>query len=122
MNYATEFDGDDDALFNMNYTWQKGASTFTTLREAMGNSAVDHECSMQEDWLLLDNQADISIINPKFLQDIEDCNEVRVNGIGGLSIKVNKTGHLDGVFRVHAMANVSSFAQVEDLFEMTYLK
>ena len=41
-------------------------------------------------------------------------------------MKVNKTGHLDGVFRVHssekAMADVLSFAQVEDLFEMTYLK
>ena len=91
MNNATESDGDDNVSFNMKDTWQEGASTFTALREAMLNSAVDHECAVQEDWLLLDNQADISIANPKCLQEIEDCNEVRVNGIGGLSMKVNTT-------------------------------
>ena len=60
------------------------------------NVAVDPRAKVQPDWVLLDNQADISIIHPRFLRELQSCNEVRVNGIGGLSMTMTETGHLDG--------------------------
>ena len=49
---------------------------------------------------------------------------VRVNGIGDLSMIVAETGHLDSFFRVHssekAMANILSFAEVEDVYKIMY--
>ena len=48
-----------------------------------------------------------------------------MNGIGGLTITVSETGHLENFFSVYAsekaMANVLSFAEVEDRFKITYL-
>ena len=71
----------------MKFTWHE-ASTFATCREVMVNNAVDPRVKIGKGYFLLDNQADISIVDPKYLRQIEDCEEVRVNGIGGLSMTV----------------------------------
>ena len=91
----------------------------------MVNNAVDPRVKIGKGYFLLDNQADISIVDPRYLRQIEDCEEVRVNGIDGLSMSVRETGYLDGFVRVHsseqAVANVLSFAEVEDFANITYI-
>ena len=83
-----EMEGDDDdESYNMNCTWHE-ASTFATCREDMVNNAVDPRVKVCKGYFLLDNQADISIVDPRYLRQIEDCKEVRVNGIGELSVTV----------------------------------
>ena len=64
-------------------------------REVSVNLAVDPRAKVQPDWVLLDNQADISIVHLRFLRELQSCNEVRVNDIGGLLMTVTETGHLD---------------------------
>jgi hypothetical protein len=48
-----------------------------------------------------------------------------VNGIGGKQLVAMQTGYLDEFFRVHASEqakpNVSSLANVEDVYEVTYI-
>ena len=77
-------DDKDDASFHVNTTWQQHM-VFNTTRESLANAVVDPRVKVQSDWVLLDNQADISIVHPRYLQDIQSCDAVRVNGIGGLS-------------------------------------
>lgn len=51
------------------------------------------------DETLLDNQADISIIQPKLTQHIRDSeDQVKENGIGGPQLVVNKKGYLPYFF------------------------
>jgi hypothetical protein len=51
-------------------------------------------------------------------------NGVRVNGLGGLHLHIDETGYLEDFFRVYTStktkANVLSFADVEDLYTITY--
>ena len=120
---TTGDEDDEDPAFHVNATWDM--CVFNT-RQVSVNSAVDPKVKVQPDWVLLDNQADISILHPRFLTDIETCAPVRVNGIGGLTMVIDKTGYLkDPEIRVHssekAIANVLSFAEVEDKYEVTYL-
>ena len=98
---------DDDASFHANATWGQHVA-FTTLivREVSVNVAVDPQAKVQPDWVLLDNQVDIIIVHPRFLRELQSCNEVRVNGIGGLSMTVTEMGHLDDCFQVHSSNKV----------------
>jgi hypothetical protein len=73
----------------------------------------------------LDNQADISIIRPDLLRMLEPAEKpIRVNGVGGVQLVVNETGNLQDFFRVYVnvqtKANVLCFADVEDLYKITY--
>jgi len=53
--------------------------------------------------VLLDNQANISIINEELLSNIQDADEeIKINGVGGHQFSVSKTGYLDPLFRVYA--------------------
>jgi hypothetical protein len=75
--------------------------------------------------VLLDNQADISIMKPNLLRMIEPAEKpIKVNGVGGVQLVVNETGYLQDFFRVYATANTKAnvlcFADVEDLYEITY--
>ena len=90
---------DNDASFHANATWVQHV-VFTTLivREISVIAALDPRAKVQPDWVLLDNHADISIVHLRFLRELQSCNEVRVNGVGGLSMTVTKTGHLDDFF------------------------
>ncbi len=76
--------------------------------------------------VLLDNQAGISIIHPMFLKNVQlSERQIRVKGVGGLQLIVNEGGIVVGLFPVHAsektIANVLSFADIEDLYDITYV-
>ena len=65
---ATAISGNDDednASFHVNATWQQHA-VFNTTREVSVNAAVDPRVKVQSDWVLLDNQLDISIVHPSY--------------------------------------------------------
>jgi len=105
----------------MNVTWQ--ASTYCTRTV---NSAVDHNLTVGRNEVLLDNQADISIIRPHLLVNVKQSDEeIRINGVGGLTLKVNKVGLLPDFFQVYSseetLANVLSFSEVEDKYHITYV-
>jgi sugar (pentulose or hexulose) kinase len=52
--------------------------------------------------VLLDNQADISIIRPELLWQVQPTSEVvRVNGVGGVQLELRETGYLDNFFHVY---------------------
>jgi hypothetical protein len=75
--------------------------------------------------VLLDNQADISIVHPRLLREVMQADRpVTVKGIGGRQLVVEKTGYLDEFFRVYtsenAKPNVLSLAEVEDMYRVTY--
>jgi hypothetical protein len=75
--------------------------------------------------VLLDNQANISIVNPRLLKNVRDAkHRVRVKGVGGVQLIVDQVGDLEGFFEVyasaHTKANVLSFAVVEDKYVVTY--
>jgi len=75
--------------------------------------------------VLLDNQVNISILHPMLLSNVKKAKQkIRVKGVGGTQLIVYMLGHLDGFFEVyaseHTKANVLSFADVEDLYEITY--
>ncbi len=75
--------------------------------------------------VLLDNQANISIMNPRLLKNVRDAkHRVRVKGIGGVQLIVDQVGDLEGFFEVyassHTKANVLSFADVEHKYVVTY--
>ena len=73
-----------------------------TTRKVSVHSALDPQIKIEADDVILDDRADISIFNAKLLREVEPCDDVKVHGIGGLSTVVDKTGYLDGFFRVHA--------------------
>jgi hypothetical protein len=75
--------------------------------------------------VLLDNQANISIMNLRLLKNVRDAkHRVRVKGIGGVQLIVDQVGDLEGFFEVyassHTKANVLSFADVEHKYVVTY--
>jgi hypothetical protein len=77
--------------------------------------------------VLLDNQANISMIKPGMLRHIEPAKEeVSICGVRGLQLRMKETSYLNEFFRVYASedmkANVLSFADVEDLYDVTYVR
>ena len=87
---------------------------------------LDLCCKIKPDTVLLDNQADISVVLTDLLEDIEECDLVRINGIGTMQIVFNKTGYLrDLDIRVYTnrdmMCSVVSFAEIEDRYKILYL-
>ncbi len=81
---------------------------------------------MSETKVLLDNKADISIMKPNLLRALAPAEKtVKVNGVGGQQLKEDRTGYLDEFFHVYASeetrVNVLSFAEVEELYNITYM-
>jgi hypothetical protein len=81
---------------------------------------------LSETKVLLDNQADISIMKPGLLRALAPAEKtVKVNGVGGLQLQVDHMGYLDDFFRVYASnetkANILSFSQVKELYDITYV-
>jgi hypothetical protein len=75
--------------------------------------------------VLLDHQANISIVRPELLRQVQPLNEVvRVNGVGGMQLELQETGYLDNFFQVYTStetrANVLSFSDVEVLYPITH--
>ena len=75
--------------------------------------------------VLLDNQADRSIVHPKLLSDLRPT-VASVTGITGDTIDVNKKGMLNHFFECLASEDtgvgVLSFAEVEQVHKVTYVR
>jgi hypothetical protein len=75
--------------------------------------------------VLLDNQANISIMRPDLLLVFKEVEtEIKINGVGGVQLSTRETSYLPDFFRVYTSsntkANVLSFADVKALYEITY--
>jgi hypothetical protein len=119
----------------VNSTWQEyEASIYTTVRmeeeeleEHTAMNAVHVTQVLLPTEVLLDNQANISILHPILLSNVKKAKQkIKVEGVGGTQLFVDMVGHLNGFFEVyaseHTKANVLSFADVEDMYEITYTR
>jgi hypothetical protein len=75
--------------------------------------------------VLLDNQADISVIHPSLLTGVKPSEKkIKISGVGGVQLIVDQVGFLKGFFKVYASAdtkaNVLSMAAVEEVYPITY--
>ena len=75
--------------------------------------------------VLLDNQANTSIIHPRLLKNIRRIpRPVKVGGLSGHTINADLVGSLDGFFEVLAYhegtANILCFSDVESMYDITY--
>jgi hypothetical protein len=110
---------EDEAAVNA--VWE--ANAFVTVRTYQINAVGFSGFKSTE--VLLDNQADISIIRPELLRQVQPTSEVvRVNGVGGVQLELRETGYLDNFFQVYTSTetrvNVLSFSDVEELYPITY--
>ena len=63
------------------------------------NNAVYVAQELRPAKVLLDNQADISIIHPMLLRDVQKAQRrIRVKGVGGPQLIVDEEGILEGFF------------------------
>jgi hypothetical protein len=113
-------DNENDGDRGAHVTWN--ASTIMTYQV----NATGMVGKFKRTEVLLDNQADISVIHPTLLREIKPAEEdICINGVGRHQFTVGDTEYLDEFFRVYAStdthANVLSFAEVEDRFPITYL-
>ena len=111
----------NDEIHTLNATWE--AATFCTHQV---NSAMDANLKVQPNEIIIDNAADISIIQPHLLENVQQRERsVKINGVGGLTLEVNQTGYLPNFFEVYSsdktLANVLSFSDVEDKYPITYI-
>ncbi len=68
-------------------------------QEYVVNNVVNTTQALTLTDVLLDNAADISIIHPKLLTDIQEAErKIRAKGVGGVQLIVGETGHLDRFF------------------------
>jgi hypothetical protein len=89
------------------------------------NNAVQQQ-GVELTKVLLDNAANISVIHPSLLSNIRQAErKIKVKGVGGVQMVVDKVGTLEGFFEVYesesTKANVLSFAAVEDQYEISYV-
>jgi hypothetical protein len=111
----------------VNSTWEEEAGMFAMIQEDTQEGSVDMTKGLQPYEVLLDNQANISIVNTKLLRNVRpSTHQVQVKGVGGTQLIVDKVGDLDGFFEVYASdiitANVLCFADVEDRYTVKYQK
>ena len=95
------------------------------LEEHVLNNAVHLTQGLLPTKVLLDNQANISIMHPRFLTNVRTApKKIRVKGVGAPQPIVDKVRDLQGFFKIYASeymkANILSFADVEDLYSIMY--
>jgi hypothetical protein len=95
------------------------AGMFATMKEEEQQGSVYMTKGLLPMEVLLDNQANISIVNPRLLKNVRECDhQIKVKGVGGTQLIVHKVGDLEGFFEVyaseHTTANIICFADVED--------
>jgi hypothetical protein len=118
----------------MNATWHEECEgcMYTTVRledEIKGyvvDTAVNATKGITLTQVLLNNQADISVMHPMLLRHVRPAKrKIKVCSVGGVQLIVEHVGMLDGFFKVYASektkANVLSFAEVEDKYEISYI-
>ena len=73
--------------------------------------------------VLLDNQANISVVHPRLLTGLEEHNST-CSGISGLPFELPHVGELEGFFQCHSSpkltASVLCQSDVEDKYKITY--
>jgi hypothetical protein len=119
----------------MHATWHEECEgcMYTTVRledeieEYVVDTAVNATKGIELTQVLLDNQADISVMHPIVLRDVKPAErKIRVCGVGGVQLIVEHVGMLEGFFEVYASektkANVLSFVEVEDKYEISYVR
>jgi hypothetical protein len=78
----------------------KCQNSWWTVPEFMVNNAVNITQVLLPTEVLLNNQADISIVHPMLLKNIEKSDRrIKVKGIGGLQLVVDQVGELEGFFQ-----------------------
>jgi hypothetical protein len=97
------------------------------MEEYVVDTAVNATKGIELTQVLLDNQADISVMHPMLLRDVRPAEKkIRVCGVGGVQLIVEHVGMLDGFFKVYASektkANMLSVAKVEDKYEISYVQ
>jgi hypothetical protein len=105
----------------VNVTWVD-ADIFTTYDVF---NATDNSLGLGRDVVLLDTQANISLFYLSVLENVKESKkEIKINGIGGYQMTVNKKGYLPNFFDVYCSpevkVNVLCFTKVEDLFKIEY--
>jgi hypothetical protein len=87
---------DDEAEVGVNSTWEveQEANMFVNLKEhAVNTTGTQNQINTTK--LLLDNQANISILHPTLLSDVRDAEtKIRVKGIGRFQVVVKEKGML----------------------------
>jgi hypothetical protein len=74
--------------------------------------------------VLLVNQADVSVVYPDLLWDLQEAEKtVRINGAGGFQFETSTNGYLQEFFPVYASeqrtVNILSFGDIEDEHHIT---
>jgi hypothetical protein len=103
---------EDEAAVNA--IWEGNA--FATLRTYQINAVGFSSFKSTE--VLLDNQANISIVWPELLRQLQPTSEVvRVNGVGGVQLELRETGYLDNFFQVYTIGFTVHMPEGDILFE-----
>jgi hypothetical protein len=89
------------------------------------NNAVHVTQGLKPTNVLLDNQANISIVQLMLLKNVRPAvKKIVIKGVRGPQLIVDQVGDLEGFFEVyaseHTKANILSFAEVEDMYKVTY--
>jgi hypothetical protein len=97
------------------------------MKEYVVDMAVNATKGISLTQVLLDNQADRSVMHPMMLSEVHPANrKIRVSGVGGVQLIVDKVGMLDGFFQVYASKetkeNVLSFADMEDKYKIMFVR
>ncbi len=123
ISYKPAEDNEDDreGAF-VNAAWD--ANVFHTVRTYQIDSAGRKGFATTE--VLLDNQADISIVRPELLRALHPINEtVKVRGVGGVQLELDQVGYLQDFFEVYssndARVNILSFTEVEEVYPISYV-
>jgi hypothetical protein len=116
----------------INTTWADNeTSIFVTIyeegehEEHMINNAVHVTQGLKPTKVLLDNQANISIVHPMLLKNVRPApKKIVIKGVRGPQLVVDQVGDLEGFFKVYVSeytkANILSFADKEDMYKVTY--
>jgi len=114
-------------------TWEEYEASIFAMRteqepeieEYMVEKAVHVTRQLKTTDVLLDNQADISVVHPSLLTGVKPSKKrIKISGVGGVQLIVDQVGFLSGFFEVYASdktkANVLSMAAVEEMYPITY--
>ena len=125
---AQILNGNAEEEAGVNATWEaeQEATMYVSIKEHIVHNAVGPETILARKEVLLDNQADISIMHPSMLYDVREIDsKIRVKGVGGFQMMVKEKGWLKVFLEVYASsetkANVLSFAEVEDKYPISYI-
>ncbi len=77
--------------------------------------------------MLLDNQADVSLVRPCFLTDVKELSKpISIVGVSGTKLIVKHSGMLPGFFECLASdeisVNILCLSDVEDLYDISYVR